>query len=140
VPLNDFAVDRADLVREHGQLVARDDLIDRDVLESGADAAVRDGRHAARQRAEDRRRLRDGELLERVPAGQHEDDDGAGEVFAEQRGRNDRDTGQVVGAEAPVQAPADQIDDERGAGKGEDREERRGGGNTGYPARTQNEV
>ena len=140
MPLNHFAVHRADLVREHGQLVADDDLVDRNVLESGADAAVRDGRHAARQGAQHRRRLRHGELLERVSSGQHEDDDGAREVFAEQRGRDDRDAGQVIGAEAPVEASADEIEDERNAGEREDREERRVSGRAGQPAGAQNQV
>ena len=139
-PCDHFAVHRTDLVREHGQLVADDDLADRDVLEDGSHPAMRHGRHAARQGPQDRRRLRHRELLERVPARQHQDDDGAREVFAEQHRRDDRDAGQVVGAEAAVQAAADEIEDERETGDREHREERRVDGDAAQPTRAQNQM
>ena len=60
-----------------------------------------DGGHAAGQRLQDRRGAADGVGLQRLAAGEHEHDERAGQVLAEQHRRDDGDAGQQVGAEVP---------------------------------------
>ena len=115
VALHDGPVDRADLVRKDDQVIADGDRVERHVLDRPAGAAMRDRGHPARQRLQHGRGAPDGERFQRLPAGQHQDDEGAGQVLAQQRGGDDRDPGEQIGSEASAGQPGGELHDEHAA-------------------------
>ena len=78
------------------------EVADRHIFEGHCRPPVRERRDPRRQRAEHRGRLHHGELLQRLPAGQHQHDNRPGEILAEERRGDDRDTRQVIRAELAV--------------------------------------
>lgn len=78
------AVGRTDLVRMQRQRVADFNLGQRYVDIHALAPAVRNGRHALGQRRQHRGRAAHGIALQGFAAGEHQDDDRAGEVLAEQ--------------------------------------------------------
>ena len=98
--LNDLAVHRTDLVRQHRHLVADADVADRNVLEDAAAPPMRERRDpAAPARAAPTVASATANCSSVFSARQHQHDDRAGEVLAEQRRGDDRDTGEVIRAE-----------------------------------------
>jgi hypothetical protein len=61
------------------------------------------------------------------PAGEHQHDEHAGEVFAEENARDDRDAGEQVGAKRAGEELREQIPDERHAPENEHRHQRQVG-------------
>ena len=80
-------------MREHDHGVPDGHRVERHVGHGPAGFAVGHGRHAAGEGREGRRRPPDGEPLERLPAGEHEDDQRPRQVLAKDDGRDDRDAG-----------------------------------------------
>ena len=62
-----------------------------------------DGGHPLRQARSTEEALRRGVILQRLAAGEHQHDDRAGQVFAQQHGGDDGDARQQIGAEFPMQ-------------------------------------
>ena len=60
---------------------------------------MRDRRHALGQRREHRRGAAHGVAFQRFAAGEHQHDERAGQVLAQQHRRDDRNAGQQIGAE-----------------------------------------
>ena len=118
-PASDGAVDRADFVREDEKDVADGELVERDVFDGGVLLAMGDGRHAFGEGREDGRGAADGVGLEGFAAGEHEDDECAGQVFAEQDGGDDRDAGEEVGTELAIGELDEELPNQRDAAEGE---------------------
>ena len=60
---------------------------------------MRDGRHPFRQSAQNRRCIAQRIVFQRLAAGEHQDNDGAGEVFVEKNRSDDGNSGEEIGAE-----------------------------------------
>jgi hypothetical protein len=103
-------------------------ILYRHVFEQAVPVPVRDRRRTRGQRAQDRYRLRDGVLLERWSARQHQDHDRSGKIFTEEHGRHDRDSREVIGAELAVHRSPHQPRHERQAAGCEDDQQRHVGG------------
>ena len=103
MPLEDLAVNGADLMRMNEERVADRDLVERHVDDVGALLAVPDGRHPLRERFQDRRSGAKRVALERFASREHQHDDGTREIFAEDDRGDDRDAGQQVRSKLPAQ-------------------------------------
>jgi hypothetical protein len=100
-----YAVNGADLMRKHAEPVSHGHRLKRYVFRRGADMPMSDRRHPPREQPQYARGAADRILLEDGPAGQHQHDDGACQVFAQQCGGDDRNAGQKIGAKfGPSQA------------------------------------
>ena len=99
MPLDDHAVDGADLVRKDNEDVADAHGIETNVLDAAVETGVRDRRHSTGQRVQDGRGAADGEGFERLASRQHEDDERASQVLAKHHSRDDGDASQEIGAE-----------------------------------------
>ena len=75
--------------------------------------------HALGEGCEDRGGAADGVGLERFAAGEHEDDECAGQVFAEQDRGDDRNAGEQVGAELAIGELDEEFPDQRDAAESE---------------------
>jgi hypothetical protein len=113
-------------VRKDRHLVAHHKVSNRHIVHAARTTAVRQRRHAPRQRAQDGGRLRHGEGFQRLAACEHQDHDGAGEIFAQQRRGDDRDAGEMVRPELSACAFPQQPRDQRYAAGSEHGEQRPG--------------
>ena len=102
--LNDFAVNRTDFVGEDRDLVAHDEIANRDVFEDAPLSSMREGGDSFGQRAQHGRRLGHGKRLQRFAAGEHQHHDRTREVLVEQRGCHNRDARQMIGTELAMRA------------------------------------
>ena len=125
MPLDDQGVNRTDFVREDGDVIAHGDLADGHVFERVPAPAVRNRRYPSGQRAQNGCRFRDRKMLEGVAAGEHQDNDRAGQILTEQDRRCYRNGGQMIRAEFPADRARHQTHDERGAADREHDQERR---------------
>ena len=75
----------------------------------------RDGGHAPGQGLQDGRGAAHGVGFQRLPAGEHEHDQRAGQVLAEHHRGDDGDAGQQIGAELPAHQTGGEPGDERDA-------------------------
>ena len=128
VAFEDFAIDGADFVREHDELVAGDDRIKRDFFELRIHPAMGGQRHTLGEGAEHTGGASDGVAFDGFAAGEHEDDERAGEVFAEEDRSDDRNAGEQVGTELAAEGFDRQLDDDRDAAEGQGNVERPVGG------------
>ena len=103
VALGHDAVRRADLVRINHKRVAHGDVRQRHLGDPRVLFPVGDGWHALGQRREHRRCAAQGVALQRLAAGEHEDDDGAGEIFAQQHRSDNGNAAEQIRAELPLQ-------------------------------------
>ena len=125
MPLDDLAVNRTDFVREDGYVIADGDRADGHVFERVPAPAVRNRRYPSGQRAQDGCRFRDRKVFEGVTAGEHQDDDAAGQILTEQNRCRYRNGGQMIRAEFPADRARHQPHDQRGAADREHDQERR---------------
>lgn len=86
-------------MRENDETIADSNIVDGNVGYRVVEDAVSNARRAPGQRAENRGCAAGRELLQRLPPGKHQDDDGCDEEFAHQRSRNDREPRQEVRTE-----------------------------------------
>ena len=113
--LDDHAVHRADVVRKHDQRVAHGNLVQRHIENFRALFPMGDRRHPLGQRRQHRRGALQRVVLERLSAREHQHDDRAGQIFAEQHGGDDGDAGQQIGTKLPLQKFAQQFINKRNA-------------------------
>ncbi len=99
VAVDDDAIDRADLMRVHDQLVADANLVQRHLDDLVIRATVCDEGHSTCERLQHRGRASEREGLEGFSARQHQHDKRAGEVLLQQHRGDDGDAGQQIGAE-----------------------------------------
>ena len=111
-------------MRQHGYLVANLDVADRNIFDSDPSPAMRKSRHPFGERPQHRRGFGDGKPFQGVAARQHQHDNRAGEILAEQGGGDDRNAREVVRAKLSVQPAPDQAGDQRDAA-GDQRHEKR---------------
>ena len=97
--VDDHAIDRADLMWVHDQLVADADFVQRHLIDLAIGATMCDEGHSTRERPQHRRRASERERLEGFAARQHQYDKRAREVLLEQHRGDDRDAGQQIRAE-----------------------------------------
>jgi hypothetical protein len=97
--VDDRPVDRADVVRIDNKSVTHRDVIQRDISNERISFPMRDGRHAFRQSAQHRRRIAQCIIFQCLATGEHQDNDGAGEVFVEKNGSDDGNSRKEIGPE-----------------------------------------
>ena len=108
-------INRADLVRQNDQHLTNRDRLQRDVSESAILFAMRHRGHAPRQRIQHRGGPANRIPLQRLAAGEHQDDEAAGQIFAEEYRRHDRDACEQVGTELALEHFAQQFPYEQSA-------------------------
>ena len=82
------------------------------------------GGHAPGQRLQDRRGAAHGVRFERLAAREHQHDQRAGQVLAEQDRRDDGDAGQQVGAELAAQELEEQLEHQGNAAQDQGQDQR----------------
>jgi hypothetical protein len=115
VTLDHRTVGGTNLVRKDDQHVADGDLTQADVGHPGEGLAVSHARHAPGQSFQHRRCASLGQAFERGSAGKHQDDDIGHQILAQERRRDDGNTGQQVAAEIPGPNFTKQREDQRDA-------------------------
>jgi len=83
MPLRHHPIDRADVVRVDHKRVPHSHILQRHLHNVRFPFSVGDGRHAFGQRREHGGGAAQGITLQRLPTGEHEDDDRSGQVFAQ---------------------------------------------------------
>jgi hypothetical protein len=106
-------------VREDHQRVADGNPPQGHVRHLAVLAAVGHRGHAASQCLQHGRGAAHRVGFERLAAGEHQHDQRAGQILAEQGRRDDGNAGQQVRAELPVQQSRQQVEDERDAAAGQ---------------------
>ena len=117
--LDHHAVHRADVMRINHERVAHGNLLQRHIHDFGFPFPVGDRRHPFGQRRQHRRGAAQRVTLQRFTAGEHQDDDRARQVFAQQDRSNDGNTAQQIGTEFPLQELPQQVIEQRQAAENE---------------------
>ena len=119
VALDHHAVRRTDLMRINHERVAHRNLRQRHIQHFRRAFPVGDRRHPFGQRGQHRRGAAQRVTLQRFTSGEHQDDDRASQVFAQQDGSNDGNTAQQIGTEFPLQELPKQVIEKRQAAESE---------------------
>ncbi len=111
--LDHLAVHGADIVGIDDERVADGHVAQRDVGDLGPALPMRPGRHPFCEGGQHGRGAAKGVAFERFAAGKHQDDDGAGQVLAQEDRRDDGDAAEKVRAEFPPQKLFEQFPQQR---------------------------
>ena len=117
--LDDHAIRRTNLVRINHEGVTHRDLRQRHIQHVRRAFPVGNRRHPLGQRGQHRRGAAQRVALQRFTSGEHQDDDRAGQVFAQQDGSNDGNAAQQIGTEFPLQELPKQVIEKRQAAESE---------------------
>src|SRR5260221_7881280 len=96
--LDDVAISRADLVREHYEMVIDADIRRLNLDDAEVCQAMCLAREPLCERGKNCRRSARGVKLERRSSGEHQDNDCASQILAEDRRGNDGDASERIGA------------------------------------------
>ena len=126
---NDTSVGRTGFVRENSDDIAGMDFRERDMNERPVALDMPDGRHTFGESAQDRGGAADGVGFQSGAAGEHEHDDGAGEILVgavvmDEEGRDDGEAREEVSPEVATKDAAEQIEPENPAADDEHNEQR----------------
>ena len=117
--LDHHAVHRADVMRINHERVAHGNLLQRHIHDFRIPFPVGDRRHPFGQRGQHRRGAAQRVTLQRFTAGEHQDDDRASQVFAQQDGSDDGNAAQQIGTKFPLQELPQQVIEQRQAAENE---------------------
>ena len=117
--LDHHAIRRTDLMRIDHEGVTHRDVRQRHIQHFRRPFPVGDRRHPFGQRGQHRRGAAQRVALQRLTSGEHQDDDRAGQVLAQQDGRHDGNAAQQIGAEFPLQELPKQVIEKRQAAESE---------------------
>ena len=99
VAFNDHAIRWTNLMRINHEAISHRNLRQRHIPQVRRAFPMGNRRHAFGQRGQHRRGAAQRVTLQRFTAGEHQDDDRAGQVFAQQHGRHNGNTAQQIGTE-----------------------------------------
>ena len=119
VSLDHHAVHRADVMRINHERVAHGNLMQRHIHDFRFPFPVGDRRHSFGQRGQHRGGAAQRVTLQRFTSREHQDDDRARQVFAQQDRSDDGNSAQQIGAKFPLQKLPQQIIEQRQAAESE---------------------
>ena len=119
VALDDHAIRRTNLMRINHEGVTHRDLRQRHIQQVRRAFPMGNRRHPFGQRGQHRRGAAQRVTLQRFTSGEHQDDDRASQVFAQQDGRHDGNTAQQIGTEFALQELPKQVIEKRQAAESE---------------------
>ena len=119
VALDDHAIRRTNLMRINHEGVTHRDLRQRHIQQFRRPFPVGNRRHPFGQRGQHRRGAAQRVTLQRFASGEHQDDDRASQVLAQQDGRHDGNAAQQIGTKFPLQELPKQVIEKRQAAESE---------------------